>query len=87
MPIDTVSNPIAESFREMAAAVERNPDSNFGGAFVVVPPKEGGEALATLVLDNKQDPAQFWQMLLTKCQMMIAGLDNKQRQSAFGGRR
>ena len=76
-----------DRFRAMADAIERNANASFGGAFVVVPPAEGGDVLETLILDSKTDPAQFWQMLLTKCQMMIATLDAQQRQSAFGGRR
>ena len=71
----------------MAEALIKNRDQPFGGAFVVVPPAEGGDALETLILDSKTDAAQFWQMLLTKCQMMIATLDAQQRQNAFGGRR
>ena len=74
-------------FSDMADRVIRNAGESFGGAFVVVPPADGGDTLSALVLDTKQDPAQFWQMLLTKCQMMIATLDAQQRQSAFGGRR
>ena len=77
----------AASFNGMAGQILLNGDGGFGGAFVVVPPAEGGDALETLILDSKTDAAQFWQMLLTKCQMMIATLDAQQRQSAFGGRR
>ena len=73
-----------QRFRAMADAIERN--TNFGGAFVVVPPAEGGAPLETLIIDSQQDPAQFWNMLITKAQMMVADLDAKQR-SAFGGRR
>ena len=76
-----------QRFRSMADAIEKNADSAFGGAFVVVPPADGGDPLETLILDSKTDAAQFWQMLLTKCQMMIATLDAQQRQNAFGGRR
>ncbi|MDE2099019.1 MAG: hypothetical protein KGL39_17325 [Patescibacteria group bacterium] len=83
MPIDT-----AEKFRLMATAIERNAEGSFGGAFVVVPPPEAGEPLETLILDTKQDPAQFWMLLKTKCDLELAALDAKQRQQAtFGGRR
>ena len=82
MPTDT-----DKLFSEMADRIIRNAGEMFGGAFVVVPPAEGGDSLSVLLLDTKTDPAQFWQMLLTKCQMMVGELDAKQRQSAFGGRR
>ena len=85
MNIDTDS--VAARFNSMAGRICLNKTDAFGGAFVVVPPAEGGDVLETLILDSKTDAAQFWQMLLTKCQMMIATLDAQQRQNAFGGRR
>ena len=84
MPTDTPST-APQRFRSMADMIEKN--TNFGGAFVIAPPENGGDAVETLILDARQDPAQFWQMLLTKCQMMIADLDQKQRQGAAFGRR
>lgn len=79
-------NPTApQRFRSMAEAIEKN--GNFGGAFVVIPPLNGGDPIETLILDAKQDPAQFWGMLVTKCQMMIAEQDHKQRQNSTFGRR
>ena len=71
----------------MAEAVERNAEGSFGGAFVVVPPPEAGEPLETLILDSKQDPAQFWMLLKTKCDLELSALDAKQRQQATFGRR
>ena len=73
----------------MADAIERNAEGTFGGAFVVIPPSvEAGDPIETLILDAKQDPAQFWLLLKTKCDLELQALDAKQRnQSAFGGRR
>ena len=71
-----------ELFTAMAESISRN--SDFGGAFVVVPPEGAGEPLSTLILDGKPDPAQFWQMLLTKCQIMIAEIEAAKR--GFGRR-
>ena len=76
-----------QRFRAMADAMELNPRGNFGGAFVVVPPPEAGEPVETLILDSKQDPAQFWNLLMTKCQIMLAELDTKQRANQAFGRR
>jgi len=77
----------SSAFTKMAEAIERNKDTMFGGAFVVMPP--GAEALSveTLILDSKQDEAQFWNMLMTKCQIMLAEIDQKQRTAATFGRR
>lgn len=76
---------VPERFRRMADTIEKN--VNFGGAFVVIPPPEGGDPVETLIIDSRQDAAQFWQMLLTKCQLMIAELDQKQRANQSFGRR
>ena len=76
----------ANRFKAMQELLEKN-DGQFGGAFVVVPPKDGGEPLETLILDNRQDPAQFWMLLKTKCDLELAALDVKQRQQATFGRR
>ena len=74
---------LAQQFLDMAARLKLNGDKNFGGAFVVVPPS-GGDPIQTLILDGKQDPAQFWAILKTKAEMALAGLDEQQRnQQAF----
>ena len=78
---------LLKRFEAMATRMSMNGDSAFGGAFVVVPPSGGGEPLETLILDSKQDPAQFWNLLMTKCQIMLAELDQKQRSNASFGRR
>ena len=69
----------------MADAIEKN--ENFGGAFVVAPPEGAGDPVQTLLLDPTPDPAQFWQMLLTKCQIMIAEIEVQKRTNQAFGRR
>lgn len=69
---------LAQELREMADRMEQNGPEYFGGAFVVIPPVPG-EVVKTLVLDKAQDPAQFWALLKTKCDMALAGLDNLAR--------
>lgn len=82
------TNDAVDKFTKMAAQLDRNSDGAFGGAFVVIPPKEGGDTLETLILDSRQDATQFWILLKTKCETEIALLDQKQRSTgAFGGRR
>ena len=69
-----------QRFRAMADAIERNTEGTFGGAFVVIPPAEAGEPIETLILDTRQDPAQFWILLKSKCEHEIATADDKKRQ-------
>ena len=68
-----------QRFRAMADAIERNAEGTFGGAFVVIPPAEAGEPIETLILDTRQDPAQFWILLKSKCEYEIATADDKKR--------
>lgn len=83
-----MDNMAPQRFRLMAEAIERNEEALFGGAFVVVPPKDAGEPIETLILDAKQDSAQFWILLKSKCEQEIAKADEKQRgQASFGLRR
>lgn len=74
-------------FRDMADRMALNDTANFGGCFVVIPPEGGGEPLETIILDSKQDPAQFWNLLMTKCQISLAEIDQKQRTGQAFGRR
>ena len=71
----------------MATAIELNAGGTFGGAFVVIPPPEAGDPIETLILDSKQDPAQFWTLLKTKCDIELGLLDQKQRVGQAFGRR
>ena len=76
----------ATRFKAMEQLLEKN-DGQFGGAFVVVPPPGAGEPIETLILDAKQDPAQFWTLLKTKCDIALGELDAKQRAGQAFGRR
>lgn len=71
---------LATRFRAMADKIELNDDSAFGGAFVIIPPANGGDPVETLILDGRQDPSQFWSILKTKCDIMLASLDEQARQ-------
>lgn len=76
-----------QRFRAMADALEKNADGSFGGAFVIIPPEGGGDPIETLILDSKQDLAQFWNAVITKCQIMLASAEQTSRQNATFGRR
>ncbi len=76
---------IAGIFRAMADTIELNGAGAFGGAFVVVPPANGGEPVHTLILDGSQDPAQFWGILKTKSDIALASVEQVVRnQRGFG---
>lgn len=85
--MDDKTKTIADRFRAMADAIELNGTATFGGAFVVIPPFEGGDLLETLILDNRQDASQFWIFLKTKSQTQMDDLDGKNRLGQSFGRR
>lgn len=85
---DQPETPQATIFRRMAARLDHNADAVFAGAAVIVPPAEGGDTVEMLILDSSQSAAQFWGNLAAKCQIELAGLDDKKRNSQAGfGRR
>ena len=79
---------IANLFRAMADTIELNGDGAFGGAFVVIPPTNGGDPVHTLILDASQDPAQFWGILKTKSDIALASVEQlaRNQQAGFGRR-
>lgn len=78
---------LAQLFVAMSDRMVLNKDGAFGGAFVIVPPKDGGDPIETLVLDSRQDPAMFWMLLKTKAEMQIAQIDQLARNQGPFARR
>lgn len=79
---------LADMFRKMADRIEANEGFGFGGAFVVAPPAEGGDPVTVLIVDESNQPAQFWAMLQTRCQLALAAIEEKARgQQGLYGRR
>lgn len=76
---------LAKELRDMADRLEANGIAYFGGCFVVLPPM-GFDPLSALILDNKQDAAQFFALLKTKCDMQLMGIEEQQRGSRGFGR-
>lgn len=68
-----------EPFKRMYSRILANSQETYGGAFVIVPPKDGGEVIETLILDSGQDAAQFWGLLKIKCELALAQIDEQQR--------
>jgi len=73
-------------FDAMAKRVRHNQDSTFGGCFVIVPPESGGDAMDTLILDNKGNPAQFWMILQARSKMELEKLEAQERLGQSYGR-
>lgn len=64
--------PVSMRFRNMAESIDHNSGHMpFAGAVVIVPPKDGGDPVELMILDEKSDPAQFWATVLTRVQMRI----------------
>ena len=83
--VEKPKNDVANRFRVMADRIDHNAESNFGGAVVIYPPPNGGEAIELLLLDLQADPGQFWQTLDFRIKLKMAELDDKRRnQQAFG---
>lgn len=68
----------------MAQIIDHNTDTKFGGAVVIVPPENGGEAIELLILDNSSAPGQFWATLKTRCDMALDAINVVARQQGFG---
>lgn len=71
-------------FGAMAKRIVHNAGQSFGGAFVIVPPN--GDPIETLILDAKQDPAQFWSLIKTRCDIALQEIDERQRTTRPFGR-
>jgi hypothetical protein len=84
---DEPATTVSDRFRRMAESIDHN-DARanpmpFAGAVVIVPPKDGGDPVELLLLDEKADAAQFWATVLTRIQMRIAEIQDQQ-QKAMG---
>jgi len=80
-----VTDPSA-TFDQMAERIRHNADQGFGGAVVIQPPAQGGPVVAFMLLDETQDPVQFWTLVQSKAAAAIAELGDAQV-DPFGQRR
>lgn len=77
----------AKAFARMAERVLHNADSTFGGAVVIIPPKNAGEQIELLMLDSSGDPAQFWSTIQTRIALVMDKLKEQERTAVAFGRR
>ena len=75
----------SDRFRIMADLIDRNVNSTFGGAVVIIPPFEGGDPIEMLMLDVTADAGQFWATIKTRIEIKLNQMDEKARaQATFG---
>lgn len=83
---DDVRNKFSEPFVEMAARIERNLETEFAGAVLIVPPT--GEPIAVLMTDPDKDLEAFWAMANGRVQVATAEFMSTRPQTGAGfGRR
>lgn len=83
--IEFQDSDVSKRFRRMAESIDHNnaraEPMPFAGAVVIVPPKDGGDPVELLLLDEKADPAQFWATVLTRVQMRINEVQEAQQKN------
>jgi hypothetical protein len=64
---DMPTTAAAQPFLDMAARIQRNADSDFAGAAVIVPPE--GDPIVVMTMDPKKDGLSFWGTLKARVEM------------------
>lgn len=84
-----MSKTIPDRLRELAARIEMHPGSEFAGAAFIAAPSVDGtpERVMELFVLGDPDPALFLSTVLSKLQITMRDIEDKQRmQQAFGAR-
>jgi hypothetical protein len=83
----------SDKFRKMAERIDHNKEAPFAGAAVIVFPsgQQGGipiEPIDMLILDGSNNPSAFLATLKARLDMLIADMQDRERQlqSGFGRR-
>lgn len=79
---------VGDLFRAMAARIERNPENEFAGALLIVPPADQNGARETiehLAVATKPDMAAFWGTASAKIEIAKAIFDQQQLDRSRGG--
>lgn len=74
----------AALFRDMAERIERIEEAEFAGAFMVVPPNDGGDPIDGVFSSKAPKPATFWSAVGGEVEVAVAVL--RQGQQNPGGR-
>lgn len=73
----------AELFRELADKIDRNPETDFGGAFLIVPPE--GDAISGILV-GAADLGVFWGAVKLKCDLAVDAADKVSKPQGFNRR-
>lgn len=83
-----MTNKYAQLFRDLADKIEKNDEADFGGAFLVVPPKADAntesEPLSGVFI-GAADMGSFFGMIRTKLDVYVTLADDaRKRMGAYG---
>lgn len=67
----------SDHFREIAEKIDKNDLSDFGGAFLLVPPE--GQPLSNIFIGSK-DPVAFLALLKTKVETLMNEAEQREKQ-------
>ena len=77
----------AALFRAIADRLDTvQPPEAFGGAFLVVPPGDGAEAMDGLTVTTTANPVVFWTGLQGQVELAVAQLKSNAERIGRGGR-
>lgn len=81
----------AELLRAVAARIDRNPEDEFAGCIVVIPPPtpdgRSGETLEIVMIDPERDAANFWTMAAWKLDVAVGRFKQIHETPQLGGYR
>ena len=67
----------SDYLKSLIEKIERNPEADFGGAFIIVPPE--GDPVQGLFI-GQNEPGLFWASVKTKIEQALDAIDTRQRQ-------
>jgi hypothetical protein len=73
----------AELFRAMADRLERNAATEFGGAFLIIPPEDGGPLDGAFVTTTP-NPVVFWSSVQGQVEIAVQRLTAPQQSRGYG---
>lgn len=70
----------AEPFQKMAESIRHNAEKSFGGALVILPPGQNVSPTEMLLLDSRQDQAQFFGLVKSMAELALAEISLREQQ-------
>ena len=72
----------AALFRQLAERLEKNAAEEFSGAFLIVPPGEGADAIDGLSVSSKPNGAVFWSSVSGQVEIAISEFKANSREGS-----